>query len=118
MSELKACPFCGGEPRLLYGLEGEYAVGCSNDNCEFCGEDSRDNQKVITQWNTRPIEDALRAELATAQAEVERLRGIIRNVENLGFDWPGGECRECCDSHPGEEHEPACSFYQWEGGAK
>ena len=51
-------------------------------------------------------------------AEVERLRGIIRNVENLTFDWRGGECRNCCDTHPGEEHEPDCSFYQWEGGAQ
>lgn len=77
--ELKACPFCGGPAILLYGLEGEYAVGCSDDNCEFCGEDSRDNQKVIAQWNTRPIEDNLRLDLATKDAEIERLRQELDN---------------------------------------
>jgi hypothetical protein len=50
-----------------------------------------------------------------AQEEIERLRGIILNATCVTQNWPGGEIRLCCDSGPDEEHEPECSFYQWEG---
>lgn len=74
--------------------------------------------------------DALRAELAAAQAEIERLRGIIRGTEwVLSADEydPSKETivvqYECAICHfvyldsPGE-HAEHCPFYQWEGGAQ
>lgn len=56
MSELKPCPFCGGEARLLphifYGLKNTYGVECSK-----CGvmtmqfyDTERDAEKA---WNRR-----------------------------------------------------------------
>ena len=61
--ELKPCPFCGGKARLLRGMFNEYAVACTNDDCEFCGNDGKDYHEVINKWNTRPSEDTLRAGL-------------------------------------------------------
>jgi len=68
MSGLKLCPFCGGKPEIRKRRD-EYLkttytiIECRNTACfaqpniEVYG---RDNAIVI--WNTRPIEDALRAE--------------------------------------------------------
>ncbi len=104
--ELKPCPFCG---KSLYYEETPMGIDahCTSKGCVLYGK------KFLwlkTQaWNTRPIEDAL-------QVEIERLSGIILNASNVTFDWKGEECRECCDSRPGEEHEEDCSFYKWEGG--
>ena len=79
--------------------------------------------------------DALRAELAAttadrdseerwaeqykrerdaSQAEVERLRGIIRKVENIHREWARQSTRVCCDSRSDDEHELDCPLYQWE----
>ena len=80
-SELKPCPFCGEKPLMVHSALNEYhsvapKIGCSNcryiiqapylaidmdksvkENCDF--EDSQ----TISYWNTRPAEDALKAEL-------------------------------------------------------
>ena len=63
--ELKRCPFCGSEAMILYdGLDKECCVSCRNNDCEFCGDAGDDEQAVIDKWNTRPLEDALEAEIA------------------------------------------------------
>lgn len=62
MSELKNCPFCGSEDveHLPDGF-GNWLVGCVTCDyriqCVSCTED-----EAIGYWNTRPAEDALRAE--------------------------------------------------------
>lgn len=60
--ELRACPFCGREEEVFsygdYGRDNEYvACGCIYGDSTLID---------IESWNTRPIEDALRAELAEA----------------------------------------------------
>jgi Lar family restriction alleviation protein len=61
MSELKPCPFCG---RNKY-LEAQYEKGDHSVYCNYCGATGSfrvgDNSE-LDLWNTRPIEDALRAE--------------------------------------------------------
>ena len=115
MSELKPCPFCGqsddlGEVkyRKNYGFDRPYpydscvenlpvCVGCDDEevcnpvitkrmSCSYCGVVVSD----IEIWNTRPIEDALRA-------ENERLRSLLRTVCNNGLEL--GYCEEsfCLD---------------------
>lgn len=70
MDELKPCPFCGGKADYV-GTEIE---------CLECGVMMPKTfafEMQVDNWNTRPIEDALRAQLAEAQAEVERLKNIV-----------------------------------------
>lgn len=74
MSELKACPFCGGVTiRMLYDEPGEvlgirvpasWAWQCFG--CGARGPASIEEKKAEAAWNTRPLEDAL-------IADVERL---------------------------------------------
>ena len=62
MSELKPCPFCGGEARL-YPSEAGFFVGCFNDGCavnpssgEFVADgvwDEEQKEAAIDAWNTR-----------------------------------------------------------------
>jgi Lar family restriction alleviation protein len=69
--QLKPCPFCGGQN-----------VKCDNErdkrgytvyfgkcfDCGAMGHDTRNYDKATAAWNTRPIEDALRAQLEAATA--------------------------------------------------
>jgi len=73
MDELKACPFCGGH---IYAEEYPSGIDahCTNKKCILYGKSLF--CLTIDKLNTRPIEDALRADLAAAQAEVERLRDM------------------------------------------
>lgn len=114
--ELKACPFCG---KFMYYEESASGIDahCTNKNCLMYNKEWL--WLDVAKWNTRPLEDALRAELAASQAEVERLRGIIRRVEwsvvVIGATWGDGY-RRCpiCQNSQAEDHEPECPFYQWE----
>ena len=81
--ELKACSYCGKQPQgnnwHTYGRnpKDEMRYFCANHDCP------NGFHKVLTleEWNTRPIEDALRASLAASQAEVERLRDRNADLE-------------------------------------
>lgn len=80
MSELKGCPMCGGKP-ALYKTKGWGMVYACHLGHATTGEcDSEEAARV--EWNTRPIEDWLRAELTAAQSEIERLRSELdRRIE-------------------------------------
>ena len=67
MSELKACPFCG-DSELVNSSLYEGHVFCTN-----CGADMH-----VDIWQSRPIEDGLRAELARLTAELAELREKTR----------------------------------------
>jgi len=104
MSGLHPCPFCGNIPTMTKKGEvirmgvvaDRYFVGC--DNCEenklvlYCSTHLKDiytladikqvgytfgnsEEEVINRWNTRPIEDTLRA-------ENERLRKALEEIAN------------------------------------
>ena len=60
MSDLKPCPFCGGEAELCYSEVDTF--------CRKCNV-----MQETELWNTRPIEDALRLRIAELEALVERL---------------------------------------------
>ncbi len=71
MSELKPCPFCGGKGHIYrnysaggIGIDGHFIM------CENCRAESPfdlSESDTGKSWNTRPIEDALRAELEKAK---------------------------------------------------
>ncbi len=75
MDELKACPFCGGH---IYAEEYPSGIDahCTNKKCILYGKSLF--CLTIDKLNTRPIEDALRAELAAKDAEIERLRDALQ----------------------------------------
>ena len=53
MSELKCCPFCGGEAILVKNGAGCYQVAC--DNCEVrqYAYAHKNKESAINAWNTR-----------------------------------------------------------------
>ena len=60
MSDLKPCPFCGGEAELCYSEVDTF--------CRKCNV-----MQETELWNTRPIEDALRLRIAELEAEIDQL---------------------------------------------
>ncbi len=67
MTELKPCPFCGAPGAPYRAGEGEYIYAGCDKECHGFPE-------LIDKWNTRPIEDALRAENARLAAELAALK--------------------------------------------
>ena len=75
MSELKPCPFCGSEQPQDSKDDGNvpYEFGMSR-SCNSC------SAAVNLGWNTRPIEDALRVQLARRDALIERLVEVGNDI--------------------------------------
>lgn len=84
MSDLKPCPFCKAEPIsennrrffLKHNPDCFLAHPMHNANCDLVSTGSI--AKHIEAWNTRPAENALKA-------EVERLKKALRKIEHLTF---------------------------------
>ena len=80
MNELKPCPFCGGEAitTAFFDADDFDYMPIEVNDCD--AEVTCENERCINgwylspkAWNTRPIEDALRAQLAARDALMERL---------------------------------------------
>lgn len=76
MSELKPCPFCGNETIYDVAIETNRAAV----RCTKCGHgiNGAPPEAVYKLWNTRPIEDALRAELAQARDALKQIRELAK----------------------------------------
>ena len=63
MSELKPCPFCGGEANIAYNAKRKDAYGRDIEGtaicCENCGATIfyRSNRLAIEAWNRRVSDD-------------------------------------------------------------
>lgn len=69
MSELKPCPFCGGEAfyiKIMGNYDKPHEIYCSK--CDGAITEGRSEKQVVTNWNTRPIEDALNARIAECES--------------------------------------------------
>lgn len=68
--ELRPCPFCGGEAfyiKIMGNYEKPHEIYCSK--CDGAITEGRSEKQVVTNWNTRPIEDELQARIAELEAE-------------------------------------------------
>lgn len=62
--DAKPCPFCGNERVDTFATHTPHAYV----HCQVCT-----GRSILSQWNTRPIEDALAARIAELEAQVQRL---------------------------------------------
>ena len=69
--ELRPCPFCGGTKICT-----EKSINLNY--CDNCSAESN-----IEHWNTRPIEDELRARIAELEAENRKLKNTCVERSNL-----------------------------------
>ena len=108
--ELKPCPFCGSSAQIVSSWShhsNEYAIQCSGDafeedrnyGCPACNNEQdeqggfgfsyistvkEDKERVIEIWNTRSIEDQLKAENEKLK---ETLRETLREIANTSSKY-------------------------------
>ena len=77
---MKPCPFCGSEPvERLSKIDGNVYYGCWNNL-----ECPKASWFTADEWNTRPIEDALRAEIARLQEKLHDEMSQLEIATDLG----------------------------------
>ena len=81
MSELKPCPFCGGTKICT-------EKGINLNYCDNCSAESN-----VEHWNTRPIEDALKARIAKLEAENAGLKERVAMLDVTAVFKSLGEMR-------------------------
>lgn len=91
MDDLRPCPFCGSKPIMEISEDVRLGIiELANCVCRNCGASSPLIQVRSTPyfevrmqklWNTRPLEDALRAELETARARIAELELLYQMAQ-------------------------------------
>ena len=72
MSKLKPCPFCGNHANSKWFKSDDFGIECNTKSCYgIYGFETEED--AIAQWQSRPIEDTLRAELARRDEIIARL---------------------------------------------
>lgn len=72
--ELKPCPFCEGEEiEIAPGLKDDWYIGCLTCDYQIRCKHSTE-EDTVRYWNTRPAEDALKAENERMKEELARHR--------------------------------------------
>lgn len=86
MSELKPCPFCGGKAAIEYGENNFFSnrTDYLYIRCFNC----RGDWMLFNNWQSRPIEDALRAENERLKKALEEIADGDRRDT---FDCPEAE---------------------------
>lgn len=81
MSDLKPCPFCGTDDPAVFSC-GD--MTCRNESCKAAVE------AHIDGWQLRPIEDALRTQLAAANERIVELERKCEELRKAGLlAWAG-----------------------------
>ena len=87
--ELKSCPFCGGEAfyiKIMGNYEKPHEIFCSK--CDGAITEGRSEKQVVTNWNTRPIEDELRKRIAELETEKECEMRVFKDGNAWCFVLP------------------------------
>lgn len=87
MSELKPCPFCGEQHQWKDSMDLHHGpskiISCRNRRVLLSVYPDEDIEYWVKFWNTRPIEDQLRAELEQSQKENNELSYLV----DLAIAW-------------------------------
>lgn len=75
---MKNCPFCGRPARKFRNSHGDHLAKCEN---EECGNGYKPSM-LIDDWNSRPLEDALQAEVDRLKGELTEARDKITDLES------------------------------------
>lgn len=93
--ELKPCPFCGATAKVTYL---DYKNGTTDARmvrCSSSGDCSTLEEHPASVWNTRPIEDTLRARIAALKRVVEAAKTYNDAMPDIQKGWePGVESSE------------------------
>ncbi len=87
INELKPCPFCGSIDTYRGECEEGDVIGCGHCNATGPVMEEIDVTVPVTlySWQSRPIEDTLRAQIAALTARAERAEGerdeAIKNTD-------------------------------------
>lgn len=87
MSGMKPCPFCGSEAfyiKIMGNYEKPHEIFCSK--CDGAITEGRSEKQVVTNWNTRPIEDDLRKRIGELEAEIDQLTAHS-DIERQDDKW-------------------------------
>ena len=119
--KLKPCPFCGSvEFELVKTDIGWYLVRCNT--CIAEGQAGRTTQQTEQLWNTRPLEDALQAEVDEQNELIESLTVSIEDLVELVQSNMADTCAWCLGREG--KHDADCDAVRvlgprvprWEGG--
>lgn len=100
--ELKPCPFCG-KPGELVDAKGLIHLE-TRDDFACCTDVTCMPMPMhfdVSQWNTRPIEDALRAELArmtAVNATFSKALRIISGEDEIPYNDRVSDSETACDA--------------------
>lgn len=91
IEELQPCPFCGGKAHLLTS-NGSFLIECSVCLTDFLNGPVgigwyRSEKDAAADWNDRPSERALIAQLEAAQKEITDWRSVAEAAAQDDADW-------------------------------
>ena len=90
--ELRKCKICGGNAHSESGADEEnewYWFSCAGtseeEGCDYNSRSYCDYDRAVTDWNTRPLEDALQAKLDITQVALKTIK-LILNSDDTCYD--------------------------------
>lgn len=115
LTNLLSCPFCGSMPKVENGFAPmesiDYAI-CINQECPL----SQEALFTPEEWNRRQPDahaqiDALKAELAEAKKDIQRIDSVQPEASKGTERWERLAWALCAE----ENGEDACTELIWEG---
>lgn len=76
MSELKPCPFCGGEPMAIETHPGRGELYCGTCDVVLGGNNAMTPEELTAAWNTRHVETCKRHDGFCSECGMFHVDGI------------------------------------------